>query len=149
MKVFEIKNDLSERENILSFIEYVKSVEKENGLSCQEIKQKYTHSDCRCLVSLINSFFPNTNSVMFLLDEEDVHFVASLDTNSKNGEKQTIYFDINGEKSFSEVCAFLLQNFGRSGEIIIKETTKEFIENDVTQKILNSVEFENVENEKQ
>ena len=34
-------------------------------------------------------------------------------------------------------------------EIISKETTKEFIENDVTQKILNSVEFENVENEKQ
>ena len=108
MKVFEIKNDLSERENILSFIEYVKSVEKENGLTDEEISQKYTHKDCRCLVSLINSFFPNTNSVMFLLDEEDVHFVASLDTSSKNGEKQTIYFDINGEKKFFRSMCFFV-----------------------------------------
>lgn len=148
MKVFEIKNDLSERENILSFIEYVKTVEKENGLTDEEISQKYTHSDCRCLVSLINSFFPNTNSVMFLLDEEDVHFVVSLDVISKNGEIQTSYFDINGEKSFSDVCLFMFENFGRTGIIMSKKTTKQFVENDITQKILNSVEFESVEIEK-
>lgn len=148
MKVFEIKNDLSERENILSFIEYVKSVEKENGLTDEEISQKYTHKDCRCLVSLINSFFPNTNSVMFLLDEEDVHFVVSLDVISKNGEIQTSYFDINGEKSFSGVCLFMFENFGRTGIIMSKETTKQFVENDITQKILNSVEFESIEIEK-
>ena len=148
MKVFEIKNEMSERENILRLIEYVKTVEKENGLTDEEISQKYTHKDCRCLVSLINSFFPNTNSVMFLLDEEDVHFVVSLDVVSKNGETQTSYFDINGEKSFSDVCLFMFENFGRTGIIMSKETTKQFVENDITQKILNSVEFESVEIEK-
>ncbi len=149
MKRFVIKNELSDKENILAFIEHIKSIERQNGLSEDEIKHKYTHKDCRCLVSLINGYFPNTKSVMFLLDEEDVHFVASLDSVSKEGEKQTTYFDINGEKNFSEMCVFMFENFERCGTIISKETDKCFIENDISQKVYDSVDQESVEIEKQ
>ena len=110
MKEFVIKSELSERENILRLIEHVKNVERENGLSDKEINQRYTHKDCRCLVSIINRCFPSIKPIMFLLDEEDVHFVALLDSISKNGKKRTSYFDINGEKDFSGMCVFMFEN---------------------------------------
>lgn len=149
MKEFVIKSELSDRENILRLIEHVKNVERENGLSDKEINQKYTHKDCRCLVSIINRCFPNIKPVMFLLDEEDVHFVAMLESEFKNGEKKTTYFDINGEKSFSDVCLFMFENFGRTGIIMSKETTSDFISNDISQQVFDSIQEENVGIEKQ
>ncbi|MBR3885638.1 MAG: hypothetical protein IKJ33_04145 [Clostridia bacterium] len=149
MKRFARKNELTKKEDVLSFIDFVKNIERKNGLGEEEIVQKYTHRDCRCLTSLINEVFPDTKQIMFCLDEEDFHFVASLDSKSKKGETITTYFDINGEKDFSSMCIFMFENFGKSGTIVSKETPKEFVSNDITSQVLDLIEFENFENEKQ
>ena len=149
MKRFVRKNELTKKEDILSFVEFVKNIERNNGLSEQDIIQKYTHRDCRCLASLINEVFPETKQIMFCLDEEDFHFVASLDFKSKKSETITTYFDVNGEKDFSNMCIFMFENFGRCGTILCKEITKEFVSNDVTSQVLDMIEFENNEKEKQ
>ena len=67
-----------EIEKILELIEYIKDIELSNGLSLEEIKRKYTRHDCKCLTSLINRFFPDTKSILFILNEEYFHYVAEL-----------------------------------------------------------------------
>ena len=147
MKRLVIKNELSQKENILNLIEHIKYVEKRKGLSKSKIIEKYTHGDCRCLVSLIQHFFPEVKSIMFTLDEEDFHCVAGLDL---EGDSEPVFFDINGAKSFNEVCVFMLENYRNfGGEITCTETGNLFIKNDISQIVLDSVEFESVEQEKQ
>lgn len=126
-----------EIEKILELIEYIKDIELSNGLSFEDIRRKYTRRDCKCLTSLINRFFPDTKSILFILNEEYFHYVAEL---SFNGVQ--VYFDINGMKTFVEMSLFMFDNFNQtSGEICFMETEKTLFNNDITQRVLDNADF--------
>ena len=148
MKEFVIRDDVSKIDNILGLIEHVKNIERKNGLSEEEIVKKYTQKDCRCLVSLIQQFFPETKSIMFLLDEESMHNVAGLDIKT-SGFQDMVYFDINGVRNHTDVCVFMFESFGVGRELLSFEVPRDNIQNDISQKVMDTVSFESIEPQKQ
>ena len=85
---------------------------------------------------------------MFLLDESAMHCLAGLKVEDKKGKDDMVYFDINGAKSHVDVCVFMFENFKMSGQIMSFETNRDFVENDITQEVLNTTEFDGFEPEK-
>ena len=112
MEKLIINSKLSDEEKILKIIEFVKSHEREGGLTDEQIAHKYVHGDCACLASLINWFIPNAK-IRWIGEEEHAHaFVTIVDPRYK-GQKGPFYdhenlmlFDINGKKLMKK-CASL------------------------------------------
>lgn len=101
--LFLSKTDTDEK-NIKKIIKFVKNLEKENGLSEEEIKIKYTFGGCSILADTVRYVFANVLG-------KEVEYSAV----SGNGKTHFFVilndecFDINGKSSF-----FQLQDFVNS-----------------------------------
>lgn len=142
-----LQNNEPTIENVLQLIKLIKSIEHQKGLSDDEIIRKYTHFDCRCLVSMVQQIIPNTKSILFILDEEFFHYFVGIPLEIQgNNESSTTYngmcyFDINGIKTYEEACSFVLKEFnGEMNNITIMEASNIILENDITQDFLNSID---------
>ena len=132
-------------ENILKLIKLIKSIEHQNGLSDDEIIQKYTHSDCRCLVSMIQQIIPNTKSILFMAEEEFFHYFVcvpsqNIGSNQNLNAGNFSYFDINGMKTYEEAYAFVSTEFKGKNNIITLEANNIILKNDITENFLNLVD---------
>lgn len=145
MKKVILQSNEPSVENIMKLIELIKSLEKEKGLSNDEIIKKYTHSDCKFLVSMVQQIIPKVKPVLFVLDEEKFHYFIGVDLEQreacqKSKQQKKIYFDINGKKSYEEACAFMSEEFnGARQNIMTVEGDKVVLNNDISQEFLNLV----------
>lgn len=140
-------NDATE-ENIYKIIDYVIKLEKEHGLTDDEIIYKYTHSDCICLAFLIKTLLPNVIVKWFGSCSLDAHCCIAIKGDSNLDSKlddfideDLYYFDINGKKYYDEMCLFLANVFHTEigkinaryqGSMVganINETTAEILKN--------------------
>ena len=150
MNMLILKNNEPTAENILSLIEIIKQIERENGLTEKQIIDKYTHNDCLCLATMINYVLPTTKMVMLVLDEDCFHCFVCADLKEKtNGLPQNkyanfAYFDINGKKSFEQACEYVCLEFNTDTQNVVPvEVKRPILENDIKQKLLSLVDIEN------
>lgn len=121
MNKLVLKSNEPTEENILAIINYVRALERENGLSDEEISYKYTHGDCTCLTTLINYFLPKVKVYLFEKEMESSHYCVGIRGDIVKDSKLAIsyemegrrergckyYYDINGRKYFEEMCSFI------------------------------------------
>ena len=151
MENLTLQNNEATKENILAIIEYVKSVERNNGLTDEQIIHKYTQSDCRCLASLITYILPDTELIMFLADSpsayEFFHYYAAINKNkSKNTNFENLeYFDINGKKDFKKAEKFVTDQIKNTCDVAVVPIKLKFTvlsKNGVTEKLVKNITIE-------
>ena len=103
--VLDEKDDLGS--NVLKIIEFVKQVERERGLTDEEMVYKYTHGHCwvlaTCVVETINRIFGEVKEVQEQsFAKFNTHWYVEVKTNE--GE---FYYDICGKKTKEEVEAYM------------------------------------------
>ncbi len=142
--------DSSDEENIYKIIDCVKKLEKEKGLSDEEISKKYTQGDCICLASLIKTLLPNVKIKWFGSSLTDAHCCVAIkgdpDKDSKLEDfidEDLYYYDINGKKYYDEMREFLSSTFhtdfdeisarypGNVVNLTLNETTSEILKSTV------------------
>jgi len=106
-------------EKILAIIEFVKQVEREHGLSEDEIIYKYTCGACfelsyyivkGMLKYLYNCSFEKLNACYMVGDRKYIDHHVYLKMKGKT-ESEDLYFDIFGKKTKQEVDGFMTSDF--------------------------------------
>ena len=152
MESLTLQNSDATEENISSIIEYVKSIERDNGLTDEQITYKYTQSDCRCLATLIKHFLPDTELIMFIAESpsayEFFHFYAAINKNQNRtlDFKKLKYFDINGQKDFEQAEKFVADQLSKVTGVEVLPFKLKYTgltENGVTEKLVNNITIEN------
>ncbi len=116
MKDLILSESNSTEENILAIIEFVKQVEREHGLSDDEIVYKYTFGLCWQLANFIS----RTLKFLFgIKDIKEIYRIGNMEYIDHHVYVQyrdrklnrCFYFDILGKKTEREVSSFMQSNF--------------------------------------
>lgn len=103
-------------ENILAIIEFVKQVEREHGLSDEEIEYKYTRGNCKNLAqlaildTLVRLFGKIRGASVVKIDEYNIsfpHYYLKVETKKGNA----CFYDILGKKSNQEMINFMKSDY--------------------------------------
>lgn len=172
MEEIYLKSNEVNEENILTIIKAVRDLERETMLKemnlkenevteeveneiAKKISHKYMHGDCSCLASLIRLLLPGAKCVLFGNDatfqtsEPAAHYCVMIrpKLNDKSAGlsgylEKSYFFDINGKKSYDEMCEFLGKEFGVSPqETIFTGFAQCSSYNDITNQLFNLIKL--------
>ncbi len=118
MQELILSKDSKLEDNIFAIIGFIKELERENGLTDEEIVHKYTCGHC-CELALdimkatMDRLYGNVEEISgYTVDTGDKRFPTHTYLKLKRSpDAEDIYFDIMGAKTIGEIDKFTKSNF--------------------------------------